>query len=37
MGVTKTGSGSPFARMSTFWELPVLTEVVQMENTMKGT
>ena len=33
----KTVSGSPFARVSTFWELPVSLEVIPMENIVKGT
>ena len=36
MGVTKTDSGSPFAKMSTFWELPVPEEGIHMENKAKG-
>ena len=30
MGAAKTVSGSPFAKMSTFWELPVFPEVIHM-------
>ena len=34
-GTPKTVSGSPFAKMISFWELPVLSEVIHMENTAK--